>query len=430
MDKNYCIFDLDGTLTDSMPYWKRLGGDYLRGKGIEPDERLLWMVKAMTMTQGAEYFIKTYGLSDPAHVIVAEMEAMMGAHYQNDVPLKPGVAEYLAALCARGAKLCVATATAEPLARACLTRLGVADCFQFISSCESIGVSKDRPDLYLLAAQRLGAAPEDCAVFEDALYAARTAREAGFYTVGIFEESSPGEFPALEALCHETITDWRVALGFTHRLYAAARPIWEGYHRHPFVTGLGDGSLSPEKFRFFMVQDYLYLYEYVRVFALGVAKAGDRDLMGRFSASVDHILNREMDIHRAYLARLGVTEAALEGADQALPNLSYTSYMLSVAYTGGPAEIVAAILACSWSYAEIGARLAVCPGAADHPLFGAWVQGYASGSYQAANRDLMALMDRLAEGLPEQTLRRLEDIFVQCSQYEAGFWDMAWEGAH
>ena len=212
MDKRFCIFDMDGTLTDSMHHWKRLGADYLRSKGIEPDERLLWMVKAMTMTQGAAYFMKTFGLPGPEDAVVAEMEAVMDAHYRNDVPLKPGADRYLSTLRARGAKLCVATATAEPLARACLERLGVADRLEFILSCETLGLSKDRPDIYLLAAERLGAAPGDCAVFEDALYAAKTAREAGFYTVGLYEESYAHEFPALEALCHETVTDWRDAL--------------------------------------------------------------------------------------------------------------------------------------------------------------------------------------------------------------------------
>ena len=106
----------------------------------------------------------------------------------------------------------VATATAEPLARACLERLGVAHYFDFILSCETVGKGKTQPDVYLEAARRMGSAPEDTAVFEDALYAAQTAKEAGFYTVGVPEAAYGQDWPALAALADETILDWRKAL--------------------------------------------------------------------------------------------------------------------------------------------------------------------------------------------------------------------------
>lgn len=212
MDKQYCIFDMDGTLTDSMHYWKDLGSDYLHSKGISPDERLLWMVQAMTMTQAAQHFMDSFGLPGPPEQIIAEMHAIMEAHYREDVPLKPGVQDYLKQQKTRGARLCVATATANYLSEACLTRLGVLDQFDFVLSCEMVGVSKERPDLYLLAAQRLGALPQETAVFEDALFAARTAKNAGFYTVGVYDSSYADSWPELQALAHETITDWREAL--------------------------------------------------------------------------------------------------------------------------------------------------------------------------------------------------------------------------
>ena len=154
----------------------------------------------------------------------------------------------------------------------------------------------------------------------------------------------------------------------TQRLYEAAHPIWEQCHDHPFVRVIGDGSLDLEKFRWFLLQDYLYLFDYARVFAYGVVKARDPGLMRTFSANVDAILGGEMKVHRAYMARLGITEEQVFSVQPALSNLSYTHYMLSCAAAGGPAEIIAAILSCSWSYAEIGTRLAAIPGAAYHPL--------------------------------------------------------------
>lgn len=211
------------------------------------------------------------------------------------------------------------------------------------------------------------------------------------------------------------------------RLRDAAAPVWEACLRHPFVTGIGDGTLDMEKFRYFMLQDYLYLFDYARVFALGVVKARDPELMQVFAANVDAILGGEMKIHRAYMKRLDITEEQVFSIKPALANLSYTNYMLSVAQTGGPMEIVASILACSWSYAEIGQALAAIPGAAEQPFYGEWIRGYASEEYAATNQALIELMDSLAADAGEEQLAYLTDVFVNCSRYELGFWDMAWD---
>lgn len=211
------------------------------------------------------------------------------------------------------------------------------------------------------------------------------------------------------------------------RLHDAAAPVWEACLRHPFVTGIGDGTLDMEKFRYFMLQDYLYLFDYARVFALGVVKARDPELMRVFAANVDAILGGEMKIHRAYMKRLDITEAQVFSIKPALANLSYMNYMLSVAQTGGPMEIVASILACSWSYAEIGQALAAISGAAEHPFYGEWIRGYASEEYAATNQALIELMDSLAADAGEEQLAYLTDVFVNCSRYELGFWDMAWD---
>jgi thiaminase/transcriptional activator TenA len=216
-------------------------------------------------------------------------------------------------------------------------------------------------------------------------------------------------------------------LSVSDRLHEAAAPIWEKCLRHPFVTGIGDGTLDAEKFRFFMLQDYLYLFDYAKVFALGVVKSRDPGLMRTFAKNVDAVLDGEMNIHRAYMKRLGITEEQVAAVQPALDNLSYTSYMLSAADTGTPAEIVASILACSWSYAEIGQALAKIPGATEHPFYGEWIQGYASEEYAATNDALIQLMNELAKNAPEEQLKHLTEIFVNCSRYELGFWDMAWE---
>lgn len=216
---------------------------------------------------------------------------------------------------------------------------------------------------------------------------------------------------------------------FTERLRRAAEPIWQGYFTHPFVTGIGDGSLSVEKFRFFLLQDYLYLYDYAKVFALGLLKSGIPEEMRFFSSNVDAVLNGEMNTHRAYMKRLGISDGQAEAVRMSLANRAYTNYMLSVGYSGGVPEVLAAILACSWSYAEIGERLAAVPGAAEHPFYGEWITGYAGEEYQATNRALIGRMDTAAAGLAPARLDALEQVFLDCSRFEGQFWQMSWEMA-
>lgn len=214
---------------------------------------------------------------------------------------------------------------------------------------------------------------------------------------------------------------------FSSLLREAADPVWEQCLKHPFVTGIGDGTLPIEKFRYYMLQDYLYLTDYARVFALGAAKARTPELMRRFARSVDTILNDEMNIHRAYMRRLGITEEQLLAVRPALDNLSYTNYMLSVAHNGTSADIAAAILACSWSYAEIGQTLAKISGSVDHPFYGEWIRGYVGETYTSSNTELIALTDALAAEVSPAQRDCMTEIFVNCSRYELGFWDMAWE---
>ena len=245
----------------------------------------------------------------------------------------------------------------------------------------------------------------------------------------------------VSGLCAEHA--WREGIrpgGVVSRMIAATEEIWENCHRHPFVQGIADGSLDHDKFCFYMLQDYVYLFDYARVFAIGVAKAKDPEVMRIFANYVQQIMSGEMDIHRGYMKRLGISPEDAERTVPSLDNLSYTSYMIRIAYDDGAAEAAAAILSCALSYEAIAERMVAehpgtparpgidaRPGAADHPFYGEWVQGYASPGYHAANLELIDLTERLAEGLDEARLQHLIDVFVNCSRYELLFWDMAWE---
>ena len=212
MNKRFAIFDMDGTLVDSMPYWQRLGKEYLLRAGVkEVSPELLERIKPMTMAESTALFHRELGLAGSPEEIADELHAIMEAHYLHDVPLKPGAADYLRKLKARGVRMCVASATVERLVEACLNRLGVADCFEFLLSCDTVGAGKDRPDVFFAAAKRFDAEPGEIAAYEDAIFAAETAAKAGFYTIGVYDANGAGSWAALQAFAAETITDWNDA---------------------------------------------------------------------------------------------------------------------------------------------------------------------------------------------------------------------------
>lgn len=210
MDKRYAIFDMDGTLVDSMIFWERLAAEFLASKGVKniPGD-ILEKIAPMTMTQSAALFASEFSLPGTAESIAAEMNEMMDEHYRRDIPLKEGVREYLEALHRKGTAMCVASATAEGLMEACLSRLGVRAYFRFLLSCESVGAGKNKPDIYYEAAGRLGSAPAETAVYEDALYAAETAKAAGFYLVGVYDQSAGAQWKKIEELSDECIRTFK-----------------------------------------------------------------------------------------------------------------------------------------------------------------------------------------------------------------------------
>lgn len=157
----------------------------------------------------------------------------------------------------------------------------------------------------------------------------------------------------------------------TERLLNAAKDIWQAYNEHPFVLGIQNGTLDKEKFRFYIIQDYLYLEEYAKVFAVGVAKAKSLETAKLFSKYIA-VMNGDLDVHSGYLGKLGVTQNTLDTPPRSLDNLSYTSYMLRVAYEEGEAEILTAILSCAYSYEVIAKKMVQQhPACVDDTFYGA-----------------------------------------------------------
>lgn len=213
MEKKACIFDMDGTLVDSMGYWHQLQVEYLAAKGVghELREEVIVLAKPLSLLESAELFIKRCGLTGTPEHATEEMREMMAEHYRRDVIAKAGVTDYLTALKKTGAKLCVASATDRPLVESCLRRLGLDGYFDFFLSCAEVGAGKDQPTVFLEAARRLGTALEQTVVFEDSLPAGRTAKRAGFSLVAIYDEDGAEDWAALSAIADETVTDWAAA---------------------------------------------------------------------------------------------------------------------------------------------------------------------------------------------------------------------------
>lgn len=214
------IFDVDGTLLDSMSVWDTIGEDYLRSIGYIPRENLNEVFKNMSLDQAARYYQTEYGVTLSVEEITDGVNSLLWDFYRREAPLKPGAGEFVRELSRRGVRLCVATATDRPLVEAALERCGVLSCFEGIFTCGEVGHGKDEPRIYREALKHLGAERPSTVVFEDALYAARTAREDGFLVAGVYD-SHESRQEELNALADVYLTDfsqldsfWRFALSY------------------------------------------------------------------------------------------------------------------------------------------------------------------------------------------------------------------------
>ena len=215
---------------------------------------------------------------------------------------------------------------------------------------------------------------------------------------------------------------------FTERLRAKAAAIWEAQHQHPFVQGIGNGTLDLEKFKFWLRQDYVFLIEYARLLGLAAARSPDLETMTGFAELLTGILKTEMDLHRAYSEEFGISRAELEREAPAPATRAYTDFLMRVAAIGDFTELAAALLPCMWSFSEIGQRLATRSTPGDK-RYGRWIAMYSSKEFAELAEWCRELLDRLAAGLPERELKKLEEAFLTSSRYEWLFWDMGWKMA-
>lgn len=207
------IFDLDGTLLDSMGIWNDAGKRYLHSIGVEPEENLSIILFPMTMEVGARYVKEHYHLQQTEGQIMDGVLGIVRNFYYEEVQAKEGAKEFLERLSKQGIPMAAATAGNRELAERALMRLGIRSYFKEILTCTEVGAGKHEPDIYQKALEILGSVPEETYVFEDAFYALETAKKAGFRTVGVEDDSSLRDRMQIRQIADQYLSSWKEAVG-------------------------------------------------------------------------------------------------------------------------------------------------------------------------------------------------------------------------
>lgn len=217
-------------------------------------------------------------------------------------------------------------------------------------------------------------------------------------------------------------------MGIFERLKTAASAEWRAYTEHPFTNGMADGSLAEPAFRHYLVQDYLFLIEFARAYALAVYKSPSLADMREAAGGISAILDVEMNLHVKLCAGWGLSAADLEQAPPAVEMLAYTRYVLDAGMRGDLLALKVALAPCVIGYAEIATRLAAHPNAfAESNPYRVWIAEYAGAAYQEVAAGARAHMENLADRYATPAREaELVAIFKEATRLEADFWEMGW----
>jgi len=195
------IFDLDGTLIDSMWMWGEVAIKYITSHGAVPRPGFIEALRSLNTVEEAQYYIDEYDIDLPLEEVIAGRDNMMFEFFSKEVKLKTGVLRILEALRERGIKMCVATATERRLVEPALRLHGITDYFERIFTCTEENTSKKNPDIFVRAAGFLDTEAGETLVVEDALYAMKTAKKAGFVVAGVYDKAAEDQQDSIKALC-------------------------------------------------------------------------------------------------------------------------------------------------------------------------------------------------------------------------------------
>ncbi len=212
---------------------------------------------------------------------------------------------------------------------------------------------------------------------------------------------------------------------FSQHLREKADYIWEASFQHPFVTGIGDGTLPLENFRYYLLQDAYYLSHFAKVQALGAAKAHDFETTSNMAAHAMGTYEAELALHKNFSERLGITEAEKATFKPSPTAYAYTSHMYRAGYQGHLGDIIASILPCYWLYYEIGEKQQACT--PEEPVYQEWIAAYGGEWFRTSVEEQITRLDSIAETVTAEDRERMKEHFIISSQYEYSFWEMAYQ---
>jgi len=198
----YAIFDLDGTLIDSMWVWENIDSEFLKIHGEVAPEGIRERLRTLSVRQSSELLKSELNLSQSVEDIMAEIAMLGEDKYKNDVQLKPFVLETLNNFKKNNVKMCIATASVRKNVISVMTRLNLLDYFDFIITCDDIKTGKENPEIYNLCLEKFGANINDIVIFEDSYHAIKTAKKAGFKVIGVYDKSSENDILKIKEICY------------------------------------------------------------------------------------------------------------------------------------------------------------------------------------------------------------------------------------
>lgn len=213
---------------------------------------------------------------------------------------------------------------------------------------------------------------------------------------------------------------------FYQEMRQKSEPLWQAIFGHPFVKGIGDGSLSRDRFEFFLKQDYVYLIDFSRVFALASAKSGTLTDMGTFATLLSSTLNMEMELHRKTCASFGIPAQELTKTRKSMITSAYTNLLVRTCYEGSISDILAVLLPCACGYVEIGQKLK-SQGLPDNRFYQDWIHTYSSREFLEFADWLIEKMNEHAAHATAQRKAYWYELYESSARFEYLFFDMSWE---